>query len=70
MINKALYSSKNGSWETPRNLFDELNREFNFTLDACATAKKYKVPDLLHRGAGRTFPTVDGTCLVQSSVWT
>lgn len=44
MINKALYSSKNGSWETPRNLFDELNREFNFTLDACAPTENTKCP--------------------------
>ena len=29
-------------WETPRWLFDELNREFRFTLDPCATKKNAK----------------------------
>lgn len=29
-------------WETPQNLFDELNREFNFDLDPCATHENAK----------------------------
>lgn len=29
-------------WETPLNLFDELNREFNFDLDPCATPENAK----------------------------
>lgn len=31
------YSSATPEWETPRDLFDALNREFNFQLDVCAT---------------------------------
>ena len=30
-------------WETPRDLFDALDAEFEFTLDVCATAKTAKV---------------------------
>jgi phage N-6-adenine-methyltransferase len=30
------FSSRTDLWETPQNLFDELNREFHFTLDVCA----------------------------------
>lgn len=37
MINKALFSSEKSEWETPQELFDELNREFDFILDPCAT---------------------------------
>ncbi|WP_077700309.1 phage N-6-adenine-methyltransferase [Staphylococcus hominis] len=36
------YSSKSNEWSTPQNLFDELNDEFNFTLDPCATDKNAK----------------------------
>ena len=31
------YSSKSNEWSTPQYLFDELDREFSFTLDPCAT---------------------------------
>jgi len=30
-------------WETPQLFFDELNREFNFTIDVCATNKNAKL---------------------------
>ncbi len=42
MINKGLMTSNTGEWETPQDLFDKLNREFLFTLDACATKKNAK----------------------------
>lgn len=41
-MNDALYSSKRSEWETPKELFDELDRVFNFTLDVCATAQNAK----------------------------
>ena len=31
------YSSKTNEWSTPQDFFDELDKEFNFTLDPCAT---------------------------------
>lgn len=30
------YSSETEEWETPQDLFDRLDREFNFSLDVCA----------------------------------
>lgn len=36
------YSSKSNEWATPQPLFDELNREFQFTLDPCATVENAK----------------------------
>lgn len=42
MLNKALYSSNSEEWATPQALFDELNREFHFTLDPCATPENAK----------------------------
>jgi site-specific DNA-methyltransferase (adenine-specific) len=37
-----LTSSINNSWETPPELFNILNSEFNFTLDACADCNNAK----------------------------
>lgn len=36
------YSSKTNEWATPQYLFDELDREFNFTLDPCCTDENAK----------------------------
>jgi len=41
-LNKALFNSGRDDWETPQDLFDELDREFSFTLDPCATAETAK----------------------------
>ena len=42
MINKVLFSSKSDEWETPQDLFNELDKEFKFSLDPCATEKNAK----------------------------
>lgn len=42
MKNKALFTSNTEEWATPQAFFDELNKEFNFTLDPCATAENAK----------------------------
>ena len=36
---RVLYSSESGDWCTPRDLYDVLDREFDFTLDAAADNK-------------------------------
>lgn len=38
----AMFFSATDMWATPQNLFDELNAEFHFTLDPCATAENAK----------------------------
>lgn len=42
MLNSTLFSSGKSSWETPQKLFDELDAEFRFTLDAAASDKNHK----------------------------
>ena len=37
-----MFSSKSDEWETPQKLFDELNKEFHFTLDPCSTHENHK----------------------------
>lgn len=33
MVSKTLFSSNKDNWSTPQYLFDDLNKEFHFTLD-------------------------------------
>jgi len=42
MNTDLMFSSKTPEWETPQDLFDELNKEFMFTLDPCATKENTK----------------------------
>lgn len=41
-MNPGLFKSSTGEWETPQAFFDELDREFHFTLDPCATPENAK----------------------------
>lgn len=41
-MDKVLFSSAKDVWATPQDLFDELNREFNFNLDPCALPENAK----------------------------
>lgn len=42
MINKGMMSSNTDEWATPNYFFEELNKEFNFTLVPCATHENHK----------------------------
>lgn len=41
-LQKSMVSSKTNEWETPQWLFNELDMEFNFTLDPCSTHNNKK----------------------------
>lgn len=41
-MDKILFSSKSDEWETPQDVFDSLNAEFDFDLDPCATSENHK----------------------------
>lgn len=45
-----MFSNKNNAWCTPRDFYNKLNKEFNFTLDPCcmrksALCKTYFTPE-------------------------
>jgi phage N-6-adenine-methyltransferase len=42
MNNKGMFTSNTPEWETPQDLFNELNEEFHFQLDVCATPENAK----------------------------
>lgn len=41
-MDKVIFSSNSDEWATPQAIFEELNKEFHFTLDPCATAMNAK----------------------------
>lgn len=41
-LSKALFSSNSDEWATPSEIFDQLNAEFGFDLDVCATEENHK----------------------------
>lgn len=42
MNTDVMFSSKTDQWATPQDFFDELDREFHFTLDAAADETNHK----------------------------
>ncbi len=50
-MNNVVFSSASVEWETPQDLFNDLDAEFHFTLDPCCTdenakcAKHYTIED-------------------------
>ena len=60
-----MFSSKRQDWTTPKYLFDELNKEFNFTLDPCCsinTAKCKKFYTLKEDGLKQDWGGGSGFC--------
>ena len=46
---QTLFSSASEEWETPQEFYDELNAEFGFTLDPCATDENHKCKNYFTR---------------------
>ena len=42
MNREVMFSSKTDEWSTPQAVYDELDKEFGFTLDPCATDENHK----------------------------
>ena len=42
MINKGLFTSNTDLWSTPISFYNELNKQFKFTLDPCCTEDNRK----------------------------
>ena len=41
-MNRALFSSATDDWATPEDIFQDLDKEFHFTLDPCADTSNHK----------------------------
>ena len=57
MVDKALFSSASGEWETPRDLFERLSDEFRgFTLDPAALPGQYTAERIRASGGFACYP--------------
>lgn len=64
------FSSKTEEWSTPQDFFDELNKEFNFTLDPCATSENAKCTTYFTKkdeGLKKSWGGVHS--ILQSAIW-
>lgn len=41
-MNRVLFSSNKMDWGTPQELFDKLNKKYNFTIDVASNDQNYK----------------------------
>lgn len=55
-------TSNTPEWETPQDLFDELDKEFNFQLDVCATKENAKVGRFYNKSEDGLSKEWLGTC--------
>lgn len=61
-INSGLMTSLTDEWATPQDLFDELNKEFNFELDVCADTWNHKTPRYFDKEADGLKQDWTGVC--------
>lgn len=58
------FESNSQEWETPQNLFDALNREFDFEFDLAANDKNKKCDKFYSRSNSALNKTWIGTCWI------
>lgn len=58
----AAFSSATDDWSTPVDFFREMDREFGFTLDVCASAENAKVSRFYTREEDGLLQPWDGVC--------
>jgi len=66
MLTKALFSSDRHDWETPAELFNELNAEFGFEIDVCAMAENTKCSHFFSPEQDGLKQSWRGTCWMNS----
>ena len=60
----ALFTSKTDDWATPQDFFNELNKEFNFTLDVCASEENAKCAQYFTKEIDGLKQEWHGTCFM------
>ena len=62
MNTEVMFSSASDDWETPQAFFDDLNAEFNFTFDVCASDKNHKTEEYYPEDVDGLTQKWLGTC--------
>ena len=61
-MTNGLFSSRSDEWETPWNLFNQLNAEFHFNTDVCATPQNKKCAHFYSKDEDGLKQSWRGTC--------
>lgn len=61
-MNKVHFSSATDMWETPQDLFNDLDKEFGFTLDVCAAPENAKCKRFFSSQQDGLSREWDGVC--------
>jgi phage N-6-adenine-methyltransferase len=61
-MNRGMFSSSSGEWETPREFFDAVNDVFHFSLDVCATRGNAKCGRYFTKEENGLMRTWSGVC--------
>lgn len=69
MITRGLFSSATDMWETPQNFFDELDKEFHFSCDVCATRENAKCAKFYTPEQDGLKQTWGGDSLDEPALW-
>jgi site-specific DNA-methyltransferase (adenine-specific) len=65
MNNELMFSSATDEWYTPLDFYNELNNEFNFNLDPCATDENHKCNNYFTKADNGLLQSWGGiTCFV------
>ena len=62
MLNTGMMSSNKDTWETPNDLFCDLDKEFGFTLDVCALPNNAKCRKYFSPSNDGLLQAWDGVC--------
>ena len=62
-MNSVMYSSKKDDWETPQDLFDALNKKYNFDLDPAATVENAKCKEFFTKKENGLLQNWGGRCV-------
>ena len=68
MNTEIMFSSKTDLWATPQSFYDELDKEFQFTLDPCATPENAKCKKFFTKEMNGLSQNWGGQCLLQPSI--
>ena len=75
MNNSVMFASNSDEWATPQAFYDEINREFGFNLDPCATDANHKCSEYYTKEQNGLEKSWGGRCVFcnppysQSAAW-
>lgn len=68
-LNKGLFSSNTDMWATPKKFFEDLDAEFHFTLDPCATPENAKCSLYFTESANGLLQNWGAHRILQPALW-